>query len=43
MQSVETGVWISLAVYFILMIAIGIYAYFNKKMTLKDICLADAI
>lgn len=43
MQSVETGVWISLAVYFILMIAIGIYAYFKQKMTLKDICLADAI
>lgn len=31
MQTVETGVWISLALYFILMIAIGIYAYFKQK------------
>lgn len=31
MQTVETGVWISLAVYFILMIAIGVYAYFKQK------------
>ncbi|MFB6348260.1 sodium/proline symporter PutP [Moraxella sp. ZJ142] len=31
MQNVATGVWISLAIYFILMIAIGIYAYFKQK------------
>lgn len=31
MSSVETGVWISLAVYFILMIAIGVYAYSKQQ------------
>lgn len=31
MNGIETGVWVSLAVYFILMIAIGIYAYFKQK------------
>ncbi|MDO4894767.1 sodium/proline symporter PutP [Moraxella sp.] len=31
MQTVATGVWISLAIYFILMIAIGVYAYFKQK------------
>ena len=31
MVDVASGVWISLAIYFILMIAIGIYAYFKQK------------
>ena len=31
MSSVATGVWISLAIYFILMIAIGVYAYFKQQ------------
>lgn len=31
MNAVATGVWVSLALYFILMIAIGIYAYFKQK------------
>ncbi len=31
MGEVATGVWISLAVYFILMLAIGVYAYFKQK------------
>lgn len=31
MNSVATGVWISLAVYFILMIAIGVYAYLKQQ------------
>lgn len=31
MNSVATGVWISLAIYFILMIAIGVYAYFKQQ------------
>lgn len=31
MANVAGGVWISLAVYFILMIAIGVYAYFKQK------------
>lgn len=31
MNGVEWGVWVSLALYFILMIAIGVYAYFKAK------------
>lgn len=31
MGEVAGGVWISLAIYFILMIAIGVYAYFKQK------------
>lgn len=31
MSSVATGVWISLAIYFMLMIAIGVYAYFKQQ------------
>lgn len=31
MGNVAGGVWISLAIYFILMIAIGVYAYFKQK------------
>lgn len=31
MDNVASGVWISLALYFILMLAIGIYAYFKQK------------
>lgn len=31
MSSVATGVWISLAIYFLLMIAIGVYAYFKQQ------------
>lgn len=31
MDTVASGVWISLALYFILMIAIGVYAYFKQK------------
>lgn len=31
MGQVDFGVWVSLALYFILMIAIGIYAYFKQK------------
>lgn len=30
-MQVEAGVWVSLALYFILMIAIGVYAYFKQK------------
>ena len=30
-MNVPSGVWISLAIYFILMIAIGVYAYFKQK------------
>lgn len=35
MSTVASGVWISLALYFILMIAIGIYAYFKQKNDLE--------
>ncbi len=31
MGEVATGVWISLAIYFIAMLAIGVYAYFKQK------------
>lgn len=33
MNGVEVGVWISLALYFILMLAIGVYAYFKQNQT----------
>ncbi|WP_323841207.1 MULTISPECIES: sodium/proline symporter PutP [unclassified Moraxella] len=31
MSNVASGVWISLAIYFLLMIAIGVYAYFRQQ------------
>lgn len=31
MNGIQMGVWISLALYFVLMLAIGVYAYFKQK------------
>ena len=41
MGQIASGVWISLALYFILMLGIGVYAYFRQQRSIEGYMLGD--